>query len=103
MEWFKNIKARLDEYLKNGATGNPSVKRLIYHRASWCLMAVAYALGAACTYWIAKHGDLGSGATMALGAACATVATLAGVGYTKKEGRADASPTKPEGADGDQL
>lgn len=79
--------------LTSSWTGNPSTKRLVALLAGVCLMLVLLAVGGACAYWIAKHGDLGTGAAGALLTVTGTATTLATVIYRKREGSCSTSPT----------
>ena len=79
--------------LTSSWTGNPSTKRLVALMAGVCLLLVLLAVGGACAYWIAKHGDLGAGAAGALLTMSGTATTLATVVYRKREGSCSPSPT----------
>lgn len=94
----------LDDFLRSSVTGNPSTKRLVVYRASMVLLAVLSMVGAACAWWIYRHGDLGSGAVAALTFVAGIAAALAGVAYRKPEGlgqsQADPSPAKQAAGSG---
>jgi len=66
--------------------GEPSSKRTIAGWSAVALCLVFVAIGAACGWWIFKHGDLGLGAAGALTFSGGTVATLAGVIFRKPDG-----------------
>lgn len=79
--------------LTSSWTGSPSTKRLVALMAGVCLLLVLLAVGGACAYWIAKHGDLGAGAAGALLTMSGTATTLATVIYRKREGSCSPSQT----------
>ena len=79
--------------LTSSWTGNPSTKRLVALLAAVCLLLVLLAVGGACAFWIARHGDLGAGAAGALLTTTGTATTLATLIYRKREGTCSASPT----------
>lgn len=78
LDWIKNT-------LTSSVTGSPSTKRLVMLCAAIALILVLLAIGSACSYWIAKHGDLGAGAAGALLTVAGTVTTISGVAYRKDE------------------
>lgn len=95
----------LSEFLRSSVTGNPSTKRLVVYRASMVLLAVLSLIGAACSWWIYRHGDLGSGAVAALTFVAGIAAALAGVAYRKPDVGVEAPPardgiTQPKGTSG---
>lgn len=81
--------------LTSSWTGNPSTKRLVALLAGVCLLLVLLAVGGACAFWIAKHGDLGAGAAGALLTVTGTATTLATLIYRKREG--SCSTSQPSG------
>ena len=79
--------------LTSSWTGNPSTKRLVALLAAVCLLLVLLAVGGACAFWIARHGDLGAGAAGALLTTTGTATTLATLIYRKPEGSCSTSST----------
>lgn len=87
----------LQRTLSGSVTGEPSTKRHVVFIAAVVLCLVTLAIGGACTYWIAIHGDLGTGAVGALSLCGGITAGLAGAAYRKPVGAA--APSAP-GAQG---
>ena len=72
------------KFLSSPITGGLSSKRLIVYRANQVVLGSFASISAACTYWIIKSGDLGSGAVAALTFVGGIAATIA-IGYGRQQ------------------
>ena len=77
------IPSWLTPYLTKGIP--QSSKRLVLVASAVVLLLVTLIIGGACAYWIATHGDLGTGAAGALTLVAGIAAALAGVAHRKPE------------------
>ena len=80
---FKVTNETLLKFLTSGVTGNPSSKRLIVYRANQVVIACFCLMSTACSYWIVRHGDLGTGAIAALTSVGGMVVGIA-IGYGRR-------------------
>lgn len=80
---FKVTNETILKFLTSGVTGNPSSKRLIVYRANQVVLVCFTMIILACSYWIAKTGDLGTGAIAALTSVGGMVVGIA-IGYGRR-------------------
>ena len=80
---FKVTNETILKFLTSGVTGNPSSKRLIVYRANQVVLGSFALMSVACSYWIIRHGDLGTGAIAALTSVGGMVVGIA-IGYGRR-------------------